>query len=454
MPAPQPKPLLRTFDIISLIVGTVVGAGIFKAPALVASQIHGDLALLGLWAVGGGASLLGALCYAELATTFPNVGGEYHFLREAYGREVGFLYAWARATVIVTGSIAMLAITLGDYMTPVLPLGAYSSTWWAVIVTLLLSLLNWLGIREAKTAQNLFMVIEILAILGIVTAGVFAHSAHPPAAVAQSLGDDTPLGGRLGLAMVFVLLTYGGWNEAAYISAEAHDSRRGVLRGLLLGLGAVTTLYLVVNAAYLYGLGHEGIAASATPAADLFRLGFGASSGTLLSAIVAFSCLKSISATMFFGSRSTFALGRDWKVFGWLGHWHESGAARRAIVVQAVIALALIGFAVLTRNGFASIVEFTAPVFWFFILLVALSLFVLRHKHPDLPRGFRVPLYPLVPALFAATAAWLLWSSLLYTGYGALVGVAFLAAGVIPLLIERRLAARTPPVAALDAGGA
>ncbi|MCX7057396.1 MAG: amino acid permease [Proteobacteria bacterium] len=160
--------------------------------------------------------------------------------------------------------------------------------------------------------------------------------------------------------------------------------------------------------------------------------------------MVAFSCMKSINATMFFGSRSTFALGRDWRVFSWLGHWHPSGAARRAIAAQAAIALALIGLAVLTRNGFASIVEFTAPVFWFFILLVSLSLFVLRHKHPHRVRAFRVPLYPVVPALFSLTALWLLWSSLSYTGYGALVGIAFLAAGAIPLLIERRLAATRP----------
>ncbi len=444
MSASQPKPLLRTFDIISLIVGTVVGAGIFKAPALVASQIHTDTGLLVLWAFGGCVSLLGALCYAELATTFPNVGGEYHFLREAYGREVGFLYAWARSTVIVTGSIAMLAITLGDYMTPILQLGPYSSSCWAVIVTLLLSLLNALGIREAKTAQNLFMAVELVAILGIVAAGVFAHGAPAPVAAAATITHEAPFSGRLGLAMVFVLLTYGGWNEAAYVSAEARDTRRGVVRGLLLGLGAVTVIYLLVNAAYLYGLGHAGVAASATPAADLFKLAFGANSGNLLSAMVAFSCMKSINATMFFGSRSTFALGRDWRVFSWLGHWHPSGAARRAIAAQAAIALALIGLAVLTRNGFASIVEFTAPVFWFFILLVSLSLFVLRHKHPHRVRAFRVPLYPVVPALFSLTALWLLWSSLSYTGYGALVGIAFLAAGAIPLLIERRLAATRP----------
>jgi len=152
--------------------------------------------------------------------------------------------------------------------------------------------------------------------------------------------------------------------------------------------------------------------------------------------------MKSINATIFFGSRSYFALGLDWKIFGWLGAWHPCGAPRRAIALQALISLALIGLAVFTRNGFQSIVEFTAPVFWFFIVLVAVSVFVLRSKYPDLPRAFRVPLYPLVPAIFTLTSLWLLWSSLSYTGYGALVGVAFLAAGLVPIAIERQRASR------------
>ena len=441
MPASQPRPVLRTIDIISLIVGMVVGAGIFRAPAVVASQLGSDTAIIAVWALGGIVSVIGALCYAELATTFPNVGGEYHFLQKAYGREVSFLYAWARSTVIVTGSIALISMTLGDYLTAILPLGTYSASWWAVIATVLLSGLNALGIQQAKTAQNIFVAIEMLLISAVLFAGVYVHGQHPPAAVAAVASNDvTPLAGRLGLAMVFVLLTYGGWNDAAYVSAEARDTRRGIARALMLGLGAVTAIYLLVNAAYLLGLGRAGVAASSAPAADLFKLAFGERSGVLLSAIIAFSCMKSVNATIFFGSRGYFAVGLDWKIFGWLGQWHACGAPRRAIALQALISLTLIGLAGFTRNGFQSIVEFTAPVFWFFILLVAIAVFVLRRKYPDLPRAFRVPLYPVVPAIFTLTSLWLLWSSLSYTGYGALVGVGFLAVGVIPMAIERRRA--------------
>jgi amino acid transporter len=431
----KPQPILRTVDIISLIVGTVIGGGIFKAPAIVAASLGSVGWVIGAWILGGVASILGALCYAELATAHPNVGGEFHFIGRAYGDRFGFLYAWARATVIVPGSIAGLAVTLGDYLAPVFPMGAYTSTAWAVGMIIALSGLNALGVQLARTAQNIFAGVELITVCAIVVAGIIGHGhAQPVTAVVPASGGD-----HLGLAMVFVLLTYGGWNEAAYISAEVADGRRGILRGLLLGLGTVTVLYAFINAAYLWGLGHAGVAASQAPAADLFRLAFGAQSGTLLSAIVAFSCMKAISATIFFGARSNYAVGQNWRLFSWLGHWHPCGAPRRAIVVQAMISLALVGLAALTRNGFQAIVEFEAPVFWLFILLVAGSLFVLRQRE-GLPDGaFAVPLYPLVPALFVCSSAALLWSSVRYTGLGALFGVALLVAGTVPLWLERRL---------------
>jgi amino acid transporter len=437
MTASAPRPILRSFDIVSLIVGTVVGAGIYKTPALVAGMVPSDAGLLAFWLLGGMASVLGALCYAELATTFPDAGGEYHFLRLAWGPRLAFLYAWSRATVIVTGSIAMLAIAFGDYISPLLPLGQHSTYWWAAILTVLLSAVNWLGIHHARAAQNLFLGIALVAFVSLVVAGLKAHGMAPTPAP-QSAGTSTSAG-QLGLAMVFVLLTYGGWNEAAYISAEAQDARRGVVRGLVLGLGAVTLFYIAVNFAYLHGLGREGLAASQTPAADLFRLAFGPGSSAVIAVIVAISCMKSVNATIFFGARSNFALGRDWKTFRWLDGWHESGAPRRAILVQMLVALALIGLASVTRNGFASMVEFTAPVFWAFILLVALAVFRLRARYPDRDRPFRVPGYPVVPALFAGNSAWLLWSSLSYTGLGAAVGVAFLVAGLVPLFLEAKV---------------
>ena len=430
----KPQAILRPIDIVSLIVGTVVGAGIYKAPAIVAAALGSPTWIMLAWVAGGIAAVIGALCYVELATSYPSFGGEFHFIGKAFGQDAGFIYAWARTVVILPASIAMQAVLLGDYLTPVLPLGPHSATTWAVLMIVALSALNAMGVRFARIAQNLFAVIEIGTVVAIVIAGFIGHGVDT--AAAQSA---TPVSvGGIGTAMIFVVLTYGGWNEAAYVSAEVADGRRGILRGVLWGLGTVTVLYLAINAAYLWGLGHAGLAASPAPAADLFRVAFGPRSGVLLSAIVAFSCMKAISATIFFGARSNYAVGQGWGLFRWLGDWHACGAPRRAIFALAALSLGLVGLATLMPNGFQAIVEFEAPVFWLFITLTAMSLFVLRWRNGLPPQAFPVPLYPLVPALFVLSSVALVWSSVVYTGAGALVGVAFLALGAIPLWFEHR----------------
>lgn len=433
----NPKHTLSTIDIVSLIVGTVLGAGIFKVPSMVAGQIQSDYFIIAVWLVGGVISLVGALCYAELASTFPHVGGEYHFLERAFGKRLAFLYGWSRSVIIVTGSIAFLAITLGDYLTKIISLGEYSGTIWAMIVTLFLSGLNALGIREGKTTQNFLTLLEVGGVVAIIVTGFMVDPA--PAVAQTQAATTTPSVGALSLAMVFVLLTYGGWNEAAYVSAEARDPKRGILKGLLFGLGLVTLLYLLVNLSYLHAFGPSGMGQSSALASDLFDKAYGRGSAIVFSAIVVFSCLNSINATIIFGSRSSFALGQDWKVFRWIGDWHESGTPRKAIFLQCVIALMLILFAAFARQGFESIVEFTTPVFWFFILMVSIAVFVLRVRHPELPRPYRVPFFPFLPMIFTLSSAWLLWSSLAYSGVGALVGVACLAVGFLVLLLEERL---------------
>ena len=437
----RPAPVLGTFDIVVLVVGTVVGAGLYKTPAVVAGLVPDGGWITALWVLGGLISIIGALCYSELSTAFPDTAGECHFLRLAWSRDIAFLYAWSRSVVIVPGSIAMLAVTFGDYLSLTLPLGERSPYLWAALLAAALTLLNWFGLAEARFAQRLFFFAALGIALLIVLAGVIAHEDGPTAAASvagtTARSATGPSGGGLGLAMVFVMLAYGGWNEAAYISAETRNPQRGIYRGLLFGLVAVIALYLGVNAALLSGLGREALAASDAPLAELFAKTVGPGSGVALSLIVAVSCMKSVNATMFFGARSSFILGRDWRAFRWLDGWHQNGVPRRALIAQLVVTLVLIGLAALTRDGFVALVEFTAPVFWSFTLLVALSLIVLRRRYPEAPRPFRVPLYPLLPSIFAAVCIWLLWSSIMYAGSGALIGIALLAAGLVPLAWER-----------------
>lgn len=432
--APQRR--LSTFDLVCLVFGTVVGAGIFKAPSIVAAMSGSGLEFLLAWLLGGLISVAGALCYAELATAYPSAGGEYHFLSRSFGKNMAFFYVWARATVIVTGSMAILAITLGDYMAAIWPLGPYANFIWAVGVIVVLSIINLIGIHQSTFTQNTFTIIEFFGIVAVIVAGFYATSNTPSWDLLTQKTGET----NYGLAMVFVLLTFGGWNEVAYASAEARDEKRGIWRALALGLGAVTIMYLLANVAYLKALGLNGIANSSAAAYDVFILAFGKGSAVVFGLIVIFACLNSINATIIFGARSNYAMGSDYLVFSWLGKWHSSGNPRNSIIVQAGIACGLILFAAATSQGFKALVEFTAPVFWFFVLLVGVSLILQRVRDPDTRRPFKVPFYPILPLIFIGSTAWLLWSSLMYTGTGAWISLVVLISGGIPLLLNRRYA--------------
>jgi amino acid transporter len=241
-----------------------------------------------------------------------------------------------------------------------------------------------------------------------------------------------------GLAMVFVLLTFGGWNEAAYISAELHEVRRNMVRALLWGIGIITVVYLLMNLAYLRGLGLKEMGQSEVVAADLIRRILGQEGAKFISLLIIVSALGAINASVFTGCRTNYALGQDFSLFDFLGRWHgRSNAPTNALLFQGVIALVLVLFGTLVRKGFVTMVEYTAPVFWCFFLLTGLSLFVLRIKEPEVTRPFRVPLYPFTPLFFCLTCGYMLQSSVAYTGVGALVGLAVLFAGTLLLLITR-----------------
>jgi len=455
---PGPLAVLGLKEAVAIIVGIVIGAGIFKAPSLVAGMAGSTGWMLGAWALGGLISLIGALCYAELATAFPHAGGDYHFLRLAFGRRLSFLFAWARFSVITTGSIALLAFVFGDYMTQVLPLGGYSASIYAAAAVIVLAWINFRGIRSGAATQTWLTLLEVAGLLLIVVAGLWAATnglepAAPAAATgagAAPAGATGPTLAAFGMAMVFVLLTFGGWNEAAYISAELKDERHNMVKALVLSICIITALYIAVNWAYWRGLGIEGMAKSDAIAADLLQAAFGPIGATMISAMVAVAALTSINATMIVGARTNYAVGRDWPLLSRLGHWDEDrGTPVTALVWQTVAALILVAIGAGAGGGFKSMVEFTAPVFWFFFLLSGISLFVLRVREPDVPRPFRVPLYPLLPIVFCLVCAYMLWASLSYVysqelgGLNAAwIGVGVLAIGALLLLLMGKPPAR------------
>lgn len=429
------NPTLTVIDAIAMTIGVVIGAGIFETPALVAINAGSSSNALLIWCLGGVISFIGGLCYAELATAYPHAGGSYYYFQKAFGYQVAFLFAWARLTVLQTGSIVLLAFVFGDYASQIYLLGDYSSSIYAGVAIALLSGLNLLGIRQGKWMQNCLALAQVTGLLLVIVVGlVFTPDSIQPETA------SSPTQANIGLALVFVLLTYGGWNEAAYISAELKDVRRNMSRSLLWSIGSISLLYLLINFAYLHGMGFAGLTASKAVAADLMRSTLGNWGAVSIALLVAVATLCSLNATIFTGARTNYALGNDFQLFAWLGHWAvRSKTPTNALLVQGAIALFLVLLGAFTRNGFETMVEYTTPVFWFFFLLTGISLFVLRIREPEITRPFQVPLYPLTPILFCGTCVYMLQSSLAYTGIGAIVGVAVLLAGV-PLWLKIRKA--------------
>ena len=445
---PGQSPIRQTlglFDVVTIIVGIVIGSGIFKLPGLVAQSCPSETAFLLVWLAGGVMSLIGALCYAELASTYPNAGGDYSFIHRAFGGGMSFLFAWCRMTVIQTGSIAFLGFFVGDYLTVVYSLGRYSPALYAAITIAGLTAINLVGIRQGKWAQSLFTAAIVTGLLMVVG---FGFAGTPAEAVIE---PHRPSMG-LGMAMVFVLLAFGGWNESAYVSAEIKHPERNIVRSLMIGLAGVTIVYLLVNLAYLRVLGLHGMAESRNVAQDLVKATIGERFVPVITFCVVFAVLSSANATIISGARSNYALGRDFKLFRSLGAWNSrTSTPVAALIVQGLIAIGLVvlGTAIDVDTGFETMVAYTTPVFWFFFFLVGVALFVLRRKDPTRRRVFSVPLYPVTPFVFCLIGLYMLKNGLdyilllpkigLYSGLGAAIGIAVLLLGLPCYLIDRRL---------------
>lgn len=447
---------LGLWDTVSIIVGIVIGAGIYETPPLIFSQFSSAIVGLSAWALGGLLAFIGALCYAELATAYPRSGGDYVYLTRAYGRFVGFLFGWAQLAVILTGSIGMMAYVFADYAEQLWSLSPEGKLWCAILPVIVLTLLNVLGVVLGKSAQNFLTAVKIIGLVGVLLAGFLATTEAP--LIAQNAAAQEHTFKEFAFAMVLILLTYGGWNDAAFVAAEVRNKKRDIPLALLLGVAIITLVYLAVNMAYLRVLGLEGVQSSKAVAADLLNASMGQRASQLVSMLVMISALGAINGLIFAGSRVYATLGADHGVFAWLAGWNtRTGSPVAALVAQAVITLGMIlavgtsgGQALLDsafqsvnlakvdnwagRSGFGILVQCTAPIFWLFFLLTSISLFVLRITDAAVERPFRVPLYPIVPALFTLTCAYMLYNGIEYAGRLGWVGAALLFIGV-PLYI-------------------
>jgi basic amino acid/polyamine antiporter, APA family len=424
--------------VVMLAVAMVVGAGIFKSPSLVAENAGATEWLFLAWLLGGVVSLIGALCYGELATAFPDAGGDYHFLKRAWGRTVAFAFAWSRFAIINTGSIALLGFVFGDYMNAVAPIGAGGPAIYAAVSVAGLTALNLRGLKGGSRGDFALTGLEVAGVLMMVAAALWiVVQGIAPASVSPAASGPPPAG--FGYALVFALLAYGGWNEIATLSAEVRDGKRGMARALVTSVLAITVLYMLAAWAFWRGLGIEALAKSTAPAADLMAAAFGENAGWLTAIAIACAAFTSINATIIVGGRTTYAAAKDFPALARLGHWDASrGIPAAATIAQGAVSMALVALGA-TYKGFATLVDYTAPVFWLFMALSGLAVIVLRLRSPETPRPFRVPLYPVLPLVFVAASLAMTWSSLAYVQAGALFGVGVLAMGVaLSFVLSRR----------------
>lgn len=404
--APQKE--LSLFDSTCIIVGIIIGAGIYETAPLVAKCLGSGMGVMLIWLAGGVLALIGALCYAELATTYPREGGDYIYLTRAYGRWPGYMFGWTQLAVVRPGDIALMAFIFARYAQTLYAPFTDSGLSYAAAVIVVLTVINILGVKAGKWTQNFLTVAKFLGLVAISVIGFTAPS-PPQTGTLPAVESFTWEG--LQLAFILVLFTFGGWNEMAYVAAEIKRPQQNIVRALVTGTVAVTALYVLVNGAFLSALGMAGMSNSRAVAVEAVGRTFPQIAGRVIAILICISALGAINGLIFTGARISYALGVDHRSFRPLGKWSQVlGTPVWALVVQGTLSLAI----VLVAGSFIDTILYTAPLVWLFFLATAFSVIVLRRREPDMPRPYKVMAYPLSPLVFAAFCVFMLFSSTAY----------------------------------------
>ena len=431
-PVPQSEPVssqplarrLGLFDATMLVMGGIVGSGIFINPYVVAQRVHTPALVLGAWLLGGVLALMAGFIWAELADRMPEVGGQYAYLREAYHPLLAFLYGWVLLLVIQTGGMAAVTVTFSKYFLELTGLHA-SDRAVAAITLAVLTLVNCLGVRAGGTLQSALMVVKIFAIFLLIVAGAFfIHAVHIPWKPVLDQPISPGFLSAFGAAMVPVVFAYGGWQTAGFVAGEMKQPRRDLPRALVLGVGGVALLYSLVNYVYVRGLGVPGLAATQTPASAVMRLAFGPKGATIIAVGIAFSTLGFLSQSVLTAPRVYFAMAEDRVFFRQLAWLHpRTRVPMLAIIVQSVWTMVLV---FLPYEKILSYVISMDAMFW---ALTAGCLFVFRRRDPA-PSAFRTPGHPLTTATFCIACAGVVANTIYKFPGETLKGVGILLAGI------------------------
>src|SRR6267378_1829799 len=429
---------LGLFSGTMAVVGGIIGGGIFRTPATVAERLRSPGFVLLAWVIGGVIALIGAFCFGELGQRRPRAGGGYVYLRETFGPLPAFLYGWTLVLIIATGAIAAVSVTFADYVLALVGLPHRFSAPLAVGAIVVLSGINYVGVRPAAITQNVFTILKLVALAVLIGAGVFLAVPVPP--LPSAAASPPSHLATLGAALVPIMFTYGGWQQTNFIAEEIIDAERNLPRALVAGVAGVVVVYVLANVAYLRVLGPAGLAASTAPAADVMHALLGPVGGTLIAAGIAVSTFGFLNLVILVTPRVLQAMAADGVFFPRLAELHPvHRTPAAAILVQAGWAV------VLTVSGtFGQLVDYVAFGDWIFFGLTVAGLFIYRARDPKgLPRGrrragldpappgaFRVPGYPWTPGLFVLAAAYVVASSVGANPRNAAIGAGLIALGV------------------------
>jgi basic amino acid/polyamine antiporter, APA family len=415
---------LGLFDATMVVMGGIVGAGIFMNPYVVAQQVHTPAQIVGAWIFGGVIGLAGAFIWAELAATLPEVGGQYAYLREAYHPAIAFLYGWVLLLVIQTGGMAAVSITFARYFLELT--GWRASDWLVATVALgILTLINCLGVKTGGRTQSALMVMKIIAIATLVIGGL----AWAGKAVPAPSNESSFTLGSFGAAMIPVLFAYGGWQTANFVAAEVKEPKKNLPRGLLIGVLGVVALYSTVNWVCVRSLGPQALAMTHTPATSVMRLAWGDRGATFIAAAIAISTLGFLSQSILTAPRVYFAMADDglfFKAVAWVDPRTHVPVA--AIVLQSVwtIVIALSG-------KYEQILNYVVSMDFLFFGLTATTIFVFRRRAGRQGRDaadYRVPGHPITTLFFVAICWWVVANAVYRYPQNSLIGFVILAAGI------------------------
>ena len=418
---------LGVFSGTMLVIGGVIGAGIFLSPAVVAQRLGSGTLTLSAWALGALIALLGAFVYAELGARIPRTGGTYAYLRDAFGTLPAFLYGWTLFLIIGSGAIAAVAMTGASYTAALLGLQPIVIPAIAVAIVVVLTLLNIMGVQIGATAGNVLTLLKLGAIGALIVAALFLTAAHPAEAPLITTAPVAPLGGlatilAMGAALVPVLFAFGGWQQVNAVAEELKDPARTLPRAMLLGVIGVVVTYLLVNVAYLRALGVAGLASSSAPAGDAMAVYLGAPGRIVISAGIVVSTLGFNCLVILMSARVYQAMAADGLFFARMAVLHPTlRTPVSALVAQAIVVLVLV-----LSGTYGQLLDYVVFADWIFFAITAGTLFVLRSREKKAGTAapaFSAPLHPFSTLLFIAAAVYVVIGSVVSNPGNAMRGV-------------------------------